>query len=136
MKMRWICSGLAASAIMLASGAAFSGGTTTAVAQLQDFNRDTGELWAYPSGQGLTTYLHQPNTVHVAANLSIFHPPDPCLPLARVWNVIVEHDDRTGQVSSQVFEALLGVMSRFQCSATVTADNGSPQPIVTIAPAP
>lgn len=136
MKMRWIWSSLAASAVLFVSGAAFSGGSTTSVAQLMDFNKSTGELWAYPGGQGLTTYLHQPNTVHVAANLSHYLPPNPCLPLARVWNMVVEHDDRTGQASTPMFEALLVVMSRFQCSATVTADSGSPQPIVTIAPAP
>jgi hypothetical protein len=134
MKMRVVCSGLAASAVLLVSGVAFSGGPTPV--QLMDFDRTTGELWGYPQGQPLATYLHQPTTLHEKAILSRFHPPDPCLPLAHVWNVVVEYDQRTGQVSTPVFDALLDVMSRFQCSATIDAGSGSPQPIVTIAPAP
>lgn len=133
--MRVLCSGLAASAVLLVSGVAFSGGTPTPV-QLMDYNRTTGELWAYPQGQPLATYLHQPTTVHEKALLSHFLPPDPCLPLAHVWNVVVDYDQRSGQVSTPVFDALLEVMSRFQCSARINADSGSPQPIVTIAPAP
>ena len=52
MKIRMLLgSGLAASAVMLAAGAAFSGGpATTTDNRLVDFDQSTGELSGYPAG--------------------------------------------------------------------------------------
>lgn len=135
--MRVLWSGLAASAVLLATGTALPGGSTaTTDNQLVDFNEQTGELWAYPKGQTLATYLHGPKTVHVLADLSKFLPPDPCFGLAQAWNATVRWEERHGDRAESrfVFQVLLTLMSNFQCRATVTSSTGTPQPIVVIAP--
>ncbi|MGH7297308.1 MAG: hypothetical protein ACRELB_20390 [Polyangiaceae bacterium] len=134
MKIHGLLGGLAAGAVMLAAGAAFSGGSTTTKARLMDFDPSNGHLMAYPSGGALTTYLHDGATQHGLANLTKLTPPDPCHGLAAAWNATVRYDDRHGVNSTFIFEALLQVMSDFQCSATVTSVSGSPQPIVIISP--
>ncbi len=139
MTKRGLVCGAAVSALLLVSGAAFSGGPATSVDQLIDFNRTTGELWAYTPGQTVATYLHSGETRHLAADLSRFLPPDPCLPLARVWNIAVNVEERTGRSNRAVFGVLIGLMSDFQCSATVTTtttsnNNTAPQPLASIAP--
>jgi hypothetical protein len=138
MKARMMWSVLAASAVMLAAGTAFSGGGVTTDNELVDFDRTTGELWAYPSGQPLATYLHRPDTVHVLADLSRFTPPDPCRELAHTWNQVVKFDTHKHVTSTVIFEILLTLMSDFQCRANVTSPpptNGVPSPIMFIAPA-
>jgi hypothetical protein len=135
MKMRLVLSGLAAGAVMLSAGAAFSGGITTNTAQLVSFDSSTGELWAVPSGQNLTSYLNQKVTAYVAADLRLFEPPDPCFPPVAAWNFTVAYDQRHHTHSTFIYELLLGVMSDLQCSANVTSStNGTPQPLVAITP--
>jgi hypothetical protein len=134
MKTRLLWSGLVASAVVLATGTAFSGGAGTSDNLLVDFNQATGELLGYPNGGGLTTYLHTPQTHHVIADLSHFAPPDPCRELAHTWNKVVRWDERKNVTSTFVFEVLLTLMSDYQCHATVTSIDGTPQPIVYIAP--
>jgi hypothetical protein len=135
MKIRMLVwSGLSASVVMLAGGAAFSGGPTTSDNRLVDYDQKSRELSAYPAGGSLTTYLHQPATVHALANLSHYAPPDPCIPLATLWNLTVQDDSRFGVTSTFVFDVLLTLMSDLQCRATVTSTSGAPQPIVTITP--
>jgi hypothetical protein len=141
MKIRMLWSALAASSVLLVAGTALPGGPmATTNNELVDYNQQTGELWAYPSGQGLATYLHDGKTVHVAADLTHFLPPDPCFGLAHAWNNAVAWEDRNAGEKNHVavkfvFEVLLTLMSNFQCRASVTSStNGSPQPIVVIAP--
>jgi hypothetical protein len=135
MKIRMLVwSGLSASVVMLAGGAAFSGGPTTSDNRLVDYDQKSRELSAYPAGGALTTYLHQATTVHALANLSHYAPPDPCIPLATLWNLTVQDDSRFGVTSTFVFDVLLTLMSDLQCRATVTSTSGAPQPIVTITP--
>ena len=134
MFQRTIVCGAAATALLLVSGAAFPGGQTTSVDELVDFDASTGELWAYPQGQPMAAYLHSPQTQHMLADLSRFTPPDPCFPLAHVWNNTVRFDERHNVTSTIVFEVLLGLQSRFQCKASVTSVSGSPQPLVRITP--
>jgi hypothetical protein len=140
MTKRGLICGAAVSALLLVSGAAFSGGPATSIDQLIDFNRSTGELWAYTPGQNLAIYLHSAETRHLAADLSRFLPPDPCLPLARVWNIVVRIEERTGRTNGALFGVLIGLMSDFQCSATIgttptTTTNATvPQPLISIAP--
>jgi hypothetical protein len=137
MKVRHALSVLAASATLLVSGAAFSGGATTTLNELMDFNSSTGELWAYPQGRPLATYLHRRTTHHLLADLSPFLPPDPCLPLARAWNFTVRFDARFHVRSTFVFDLLLTTMSDFRCHASVTADlggaSGAP-PMISVGP--
>jgi hypothetical protein len=134
MNMRTIWSSLAASAIVLVTGTAFSGGGTTSINQLVDFDQATGILSAYPANQPLATYLHRSTTIHLPS-IGSFTPPDPCTGLADAWNFTVEYDKRRDTNSTFVFEALLTIMSDFQCHASVTISNpvGTP-PIVDIAP--
>jgi hypothetical protein len=122
MKKRAFVCGAAVAALLLVSGAAFSGGgLTTSVDQLMDFNRSTGELWAIPPGQAVRVFVHTTQTAHLPADLSRFLPPDPCLPLARVWNVAVARGtNANGRAHARLFEALIGLMSDFECSATIT----------------
>jgi hypothetical protein len=135
MKVRHAWSVLAASATLLVSGAAFSGPATTTVNELLDFNSTTGELWAYPQGRPLATYMHRTTTTHLLANLTPFLPPDPCLPLARAWNFTVRFDARFHVRSTFVFELLLTTMSNFRCSASVTADlGGATPPMISVGP--
>ncbi|HEX3344990.1 MAG TPA: hypothetical protein VHS09_10480 [Polyangiaceae bacterium] len=135
MKIRMLLwSGLSASAIVLAGGAALSGGATTSNNLLVDYDQKTHQLSAYPAGAALTTYLHQPTTVHLAGNLTKFAPPDPCRPIAELWNLTVQDDERFGVTSTFIFDALLTIMSDLQCHATVTSTTGAPQPITFIAP--
>jgi hypothetical protein len=137
MKLRHACSVLAASAVLLVSGAAFSGAHVTTVDQLLDYNTSTGELWAYPQGGSLATYLHSTTTQHRIANLEPFLPPDPCLPLARAWNFVVRYDIHHHVQSTYVFDILLARMSEFQCHASVTTPRnltGTTPPIVSVAP--
>jgi hypothetical protein len=131
-KLLW--SGLASSAVMLAAGAALSGGATTSDNRLVDYDQTTRVLSGYPTGGALTTYLHQPTTVHLAGNLTAFAPPDPCIPVVDIWNLTVEDDARFGVTSTFVFDVLLTIMSDLQCHASVTSTNGSGNPIVTITP--
>jgi hypothetical protein len=135
MKIRMLLwSGLSASVVMLAGGAAFSGGPTTSDNRLVDYDQKTRQLSAYPTGGALTTYLHQPTTVHALANLTAFAPPDPCIPIVEAWNLTVQDDARFGVTSTFVFDVLLTLMSDLQCHASVTSTSGAPQPIVTITP--
>jgi len=135
MKIRMLLwSGLSASAVMLAGGAALSGGATTSTNLLVDYNQTTRELHAYPAGKALTTYLHEATTQHLASDLTRFAPPDPCRPIAEAWNLTVQYDERFGVTSTFIFDLLLTVMSDFQCHASVTNTNGPPQPIVLITP--
>jgi len=135
MKIRFVLSALTAATVLLGTGAALSDTTATTSNQLVDYNKQSGELWAYPVGQGLATYLHKPETVHVLADLSRFAPPDPCRPLAQAWNLTVQFDTKYHVNSRVVFDVLLTVMSDFQCRASVTSvTNGVPQPIVYIQP--
>ena len=71
MKMRIVWSGLAACAVVLATGTGMSGPTPMATSdnELVDFDPATSQLSAYPAGGALTTYLHQPTTVHLPGNL-------------------------------------------------------------------
>jgi hypothetical protein len=135
MRKRVLLGGVAAAAVLLFSGAAFSGGDITTEDLLQDFDSQTHILWGYPQGQqNPSQYLHSVLTEHLAADLSRFHPPSPCFPLAIAWNLTVEFDKIFHVQSTAVFEALLTVMSTDQCSATVTSTNGQPNPLVQIAP--
>jgi hypothetical protein len=134
MKIHVLSSGLAAGALMLIAGAAFSGGMTTAKARLVTFDAKTGHLSAIPTGGALTTYLHDATTIHELADLTKLTPPDPCHGLAAAWNATVVYDDRHDVTSTFIFEALLSVMSDFQCSASVTSTSGTPNPIVVISP--
>jgi hypothetical protein len=135
MKIRFVWSALAASAVLLAAGTALPGGPASTTDNLLiDYNNQTRELFALPTGRPIATYLHNKHTVHLAADLSRYLPPDPCFPLAQAWNVIAAHDARHGIKSTAVFDLLLALMSNFQCHATVTSDTGSPQPIVVIYP--
>jgi len=137
MKMRSLVSTLAAGAVLMVTGAAFSGGTSTSAAQLVSFDRPTSTLWALPTGQPLSSYLNQKLTTYIAADLTAFEPPDPCVPAVEAWNFLVDYDEHTGQKSTFAFEILLGVMSDLSCHATVTSvTSGSPQPLVAIQPTP
>lgn len=133
--MRSVLSGVAAATVLLSAGAAFSGGVTTNPAQLVSFDRNTGELWAVPSGQPLTPYLNQTLTAYIAADLRAFEPPDPCFPPVQAWNFTVAFDKRYHVQSRFVFELLLGVMADLQCNASVTSlTSGTPQPLVAVQP--
>jgi hypothetical protein len=118
-------SALAASAVLLVSGTAFSGGTSTTNDKLVDFNMCTRELFAFPKGQPLAVYVHTAQTVHLAANLEVFTPPDPCLPLAEAWNATVSYDATHDVSSTFIFEALLSIQSDFACRAAVTSTSGA-----------
>ncbi len=134
MSARTLWSALVASAVVLATGTGITAGGTTTNNQLVDFNQQTGELWGYPTGQPLATYLHGPQTVHLQADLTRFAPPDPCRVFAQIWNDTIKFDDKHGVESTQVFNVLLTLQSDFQCSASINSDNGVPQPIVYITP--
>ena len=134
MKIRIVSSVLAASAVTLMAGAAFSGGQTTGVNQLMDFDQSSGKLWAYPQNQPLTTYQHTPSTRHLEGDLGRFEPPDPCFELGHMWNYAVQYDRRYHTDSRPIFESLIGLMSASKCTAKVTATSGSPPPIESIAP--
>jgi hypothetical protein len=125
---------LVASAVTLIGGAAFSGGQTTGVNQLVDFEQSTGKLWAYPQNHSLATYQHTATTHHLEADLGRFEPPDPCYEAVHMWNYAVQYDRRYHTSSTPVFEALLGLMSSAKCSAIVTTTSGSPPPIESITP--
>ncbi len=134
MKIRLV-SGLAAGAVLLFAGAAFSGGVSTHAATLVDFDETTSELWALPSGQPLTSYLNEARTQYLPANLTAYEPPDPCLPPAATWNLTFLYDARHHTTSTFMYTALLKVMSQFACGARVTAlTSGTPQPLVAVAP--
>jgi hypothetical protein len=136
MKKGFLC-GAAVGAVLLFSGAAFSGGPSTSFDKLMDFNRTTGELLAYPQGMPLSTFIHSSETLHLAADLSKFLPPDPCTPLARIWNAGVRIEGETGLRFPVFFEFMLALMTDAQCKATITTTNvpsTNAQPMITIAP--
>jgi hypothetical protein len=133
---RFVC-GAAVGAVLLFSGAAFSGGPTVSLDKLMDFNQSTGELLAYPQGLGLSAFIHSPVTQHLIADLSKFLPPDPCTPLARIWNAGVRIEERTGLRFPVFFEFILVLMTDAQCKATITTTNtpsSVAQPMISIAP--
>ena len=135
MKVARLWSGLTAAALVLVAGTAFSGKTTTAAAMLVDFNDTTQELFAYPDGEALTTYLNRHTTQYLSADLTAYEPPDPCIPVATAWNFTVAYDSTHHVKSRFVYQVLLGAMSRLRCKATVTAiTTGTPLPLVTITP--
>jgi hypothetical protein len=136
MTKRFLC-GAAVGAVLLSSGAAFSGGTTTSHDQLMSFDRTSGELLAYPQGMALSAFIHSPATQHALADLTKFLPPDPCTPLARVWNRVVTIETETGLRFPIVFEILLTLMTDAQCNASITTTNVpsiTAQPMISIAP--
>ena len=136
MKIHALWSGLAASAVMLVAGAAFSGGTGVDN-RLFAYDANTGHLTGLPlvTGGMLTTYLHDTTTVHIEADLTHFLPPDPCLPVADAWNATVRYDARHPRANSTfIYDALLVLMSDLQCRATVTSIAGTPAPITVIGP--
>ena len=139
--MRMIWSSLAASAVLLVAGTAFSGGGGGIDNQLVDFNQSTGELWATPKGKTTPeTYLHDASTVHGIADLKGFTPPDPCRGLAEAWNATVRYETshpqgKTGRETTFVFEVLLTLMSDFKCNATLaTSGTGTPQTLSVVTP--
>ncbi len=135
MGKRWLLSGLAAGAVLLVSGAAFSGNQQTTLDQLQDFDQQLHVLWAYPQGQQIPQdYQHSQATVHLLANLAKLHPPEPCFPLVLAWDFQVRWDQHHGTNSTAVFEFLLTLMSALQCSAEITSASGSPPPMISIQP--
>jgi hypothetical protein len=144
MKKRSLWGGLAAAAVLLSSGVAFSGGTATTVDELMDFDETTQQLWAYPQQAPLTVYLQTPQTRHLLAEIGERaegfpgqqHPPDPCHILAVSWNFVVRFDRRTGQNSTQAFAVILNLMGTFSCSAELTSTDGAPAPLVSIKPLP
>jgi hypothetical protein len=136
MRKGFLC-GAAVGAVLLFSGAAFSGGPTTSLDKLMNFDRASGELLAYPQGMPLSTFIHSAHTQHALADLSRFLPPDPCTPLARVWNTAVRIETETGLRFPVIFEILLSLMSDFQCSASITTTNvpsTTAQPMISIKP--
>lgn len=134
MKMRFV-SGLAAGAVLLVSGAAFSGGVVTNAATLVNFDETTSELWALPNGQPLTAYLNQQFTAYLPANLAAYEPPDPCLPPAVAWNFTVAYDQVHHTHSTFVYNVLLQVQAQLGCGARVTSlTSGTPQPLLAITP--
>jgi hypothetical protein len=135
MNMRLVSSGLAAGAIMLCAGGAFSGGVVKNPVQLVNFDPATRELWAVPQGKSLTTYLDQNFTDYIEGNLHSFEPPDPCFPPAEAWNFTVHYDHKHHTRSTFVYQLLLSFMSELGCAANVTSStNGAPQPLVSIQP--
>jgi hypothetical protein len=134
MKMRTVSSVLVASAVTLLGGAAFSGGQSTTVNQLVDFDASSGKLWGYPPNQSLATYQHTPTTRHLEADLVRFEPPDPCDELVHMWNYAVDYDRRFHMNSTPIFESLIGLMASNKCSAIVSVTSGSPPPIDSITP--
>jgi len=134
MKIRFV-SGLAAGAVLLISGAALSGGVVTNSATLVNYDQTTSELWALPSGQPLASYLNQQFTSYLAADLTAYAPPDPCLPPAAAWNFTVAYDQRHHTHSTFIYNVLLTVQADLGCGAKVTAlTSGSPQPLLAITP--
>jgi len=137
MNKRVLWGALVSTAVLLTSGAAFSGGTTTSDVQLMDFVESTQRLWAYPRSGALTEFQHTRATIHLPGVFRGAHPPDPCDGITRAWNNIVRIDERRHIETTRVFLVLLDQMARFQCNATVTSTDGaSPAPIVSIAPVP
>jgi hypothetical protein len=138
MKKQLALGGLAATAIMLVSGAAFSGAVNTMPsAEIVEFSPPTHELFASVSGV-INVFLHEPGTVHLPA---IFgpgsHPPDPCFGLGLTWDGVVFADTLTHTQNTVAFEALLGLMAGFQCKAEITSDvvtGSTPAPIVSMNP--
>jgi hypothetical protein len=137
MMKRFVC-GAAVGAVLLFSGAALSGNPpTTSFDKLMDFNQSTGELLAVPQGMALSAFIHSPATQHLIADLSKFLPPDPCTPLARIWNTGVRIENETGLQFPVFFEFMIVLMTDAQCKATITTTNtpsSVAQPMISIAP--
>jgi len=127
MKIRMLLwSGLSASVVMLAGGAALSGPPTPIDNRLLDYDQATRQLHGLPpSPANPAIYLHEPSTKHLLADLTKFAPPDPCYPLAEAWNLTVQYDQRYGVTSTFVFDTLLTIMSDFSCHAGVTSTGGT-----------
>jgi hypothetical protein len=137
MKKRLFWCGLATTAIVLTSGVAFSGGTTTSLARVLDYEDETHQLWVMSPG-GAASYVHSERTLHLLATLPRPElPPDPCFQIARIWNAVVRFEAQTGQTPTRAFGVLLEAMGIFSCQARVTIpiDSGSPVPLVSVAPA-
>lgn len=137
MKNRIVLSALAISAVTLAAGAAFSGGSKTGDNELVDFEQSTGHLWAVPQNQGnqnAALFQHTPQTIHLEGSIGRFEPPDPCDELVRLWNFTVHYDHAFRTDSQGVYEALLGLMAQDKCLATITSGSGNPPTITSIAP--
>ncbi len=135
MTMRSLVSGLSAGAVMLAAGAAFSGGVASVHAQIMSFDSASGELWAVPDGQNAAVFLNQPFTSYLPATVTPVEPPDPCFQLASYWNFVVSYDTTFNTKSAFVYGVLMNAMATQACGVTVTSlASGSPQPLVAIRP--
>jgi len=139
MNKQLVLSSLAATAVMLASGAAFPASVITLpAAEITEYSQTTHELFTSVSGV-IDLFLHEPGTVHLPA---IFgpksHPPDPCYGLALTWDTVVFADAITRTENTAAFEALLVLMAGFQCKAEITTDvepsGSTPTPIVSMLP--
>lgn len=136
MKNRIVISALAISAVTLAAGAAFSGGSKSSDNELVDFDQSTGHLWAVPQqgNQNAALFQHTPQTIHLEGSIGRFEPPDPCDELVRLWNFTVHYDHHFRTDSRGVYEALLQLMAQDRCIATITSGSGNPPTITSIAP--
>lgn len=138
MKKQLVSGGLVATAILLVSGAAFSGPVNTLPsAEIVEFDAATHEVFTSVNNV-VNVFLHEPGTVHLPAIIGPgSHPPDPCFGFALTWDTVVFVDTITRTENTAAFEVLLGLMAGFQCKAEVTSDvvtGSGPAPIVSMLP--
>jgi hypothetical protein len=138
MNKKFASGGLVATAILLASGAAFSGSVSTLrSAEIVEFSAATHEVFTSVNSE-VNVFLHEPGTVHLPAIFGPHsHPPDPCFGLALTWDSVVFVDTITRTENTVAFEVLLGLMAGFQCNAEVTSEivtGSAPAPIVSMLP--
>jgi hypothetical protein len=127
---------LAASVVLLASGAAFSGNSAYQ-AQVLDFDQTLQELWASWNNLPPSSFQNTAGTQYLPSSVNPNQwPPGPCRWIAYNWDGTVAIDQITHQKSTLVFESLMVLQGRYQCNATVVGDGGSPQKLLSIAPRP
>jgi hypothetical protein len=129
---------LAAVSAFTLAGVGNSAGYTGGPVKLADFDQASEMLGGFPANASAIAYWHRTdNTANLPAVVGppVF-PPNPCVPLSKVWNIIrVKVKNPAAQRTA--LTAVLRQMTKFECTADITRDeNQSPPAIIDIRPTP
>lgn len=137
MRIKLVAVLAAVSAITIA-GVGNSAGYTGGGVKLMDFDQVSEMVGGLPANASAIAYWKRTdNTANLPAVVGPpAHPPSPCVPLGKVWNIILTKV-KNPAAQRIALTAVLRQMTKFECNADITRDeNQSPPAIIDIRPTP
>jgi hypothetical protein len=113
------------------AGVGNSASYTAGKVKLMDFDTVNELLGGVPANASAIAYWKRTgNTTNLPAVIGPpKHPPNPCVPLAKVWNIILTKVP-AGPAQNQALTVVLRQMTKFQCDANITRDETQSPPIL------